>query len=210
MLLSSSLAHHQAGNTISPDKDSHAVTSGNAGIAHRLARNEETSVPTAPILPTVPTVLVVPAAARWVGDADLTTADTESASLQSVPVLHSTASIEEERSSENLRTDSSATGSTDFHGVFSNSFGDSHQGQGQQSPRFDSSYTATSEEKDHGTAFLPKIYARMGPTHDDQLPFCWSAFEARKSKTNKRGKKFVHVGQPDCFDFNWQQFPPRD
>lgn len=52
----------------------------------------------------------------------------------------------------------------------------------------------------------PKIYARMGPTHDDQKPFCWSQYEA-SSRLNKRDKKFVHVGHPDCFDFEWTVFP---
>ena len=24
----------------------------------------------------------------------------------------------------------------------------------------------------------------------------------------RRGRSFVHMGQPECFDFDWQQLPP--
>lgn len=54
-------------------------------------------------------------------------------------------------------------------------------------------------------SYLPMIMARLGPTTDDQPVFCWSAID---SKRNTRGKRFVHNGQPDCFAYLWQQFPP--
>lgn len=42
------------------------------------------------------------------------------------------------------------------------------------------------------------MYARMGPTHDQVKPFCWS----------DQAEEYVHEGQPDCFAFNWLAFPP--
>lgn len=51
----------------------------------------------------------------------------------------------------------------------------------------------------------PVIMARMGPSHDDQPPFCWAEFDANR---NKRGGQFFHVGHPECFDFDWQVIPP--
>jgi hypothetical protein len=42
------------------------------------------------------------------------------------------------------------------------------------------------------------IQVRMGPTNDDQQTFCWSNLV----------KKYVHTGQPDCFDYKWTQLPP--
>jgi hypothetical protein len=54
-------------------------------------------------------------------------------------------------------------------------------------------------------SYQPMIMARLGPTTDEQPIFCWSAFDAKR---NVRGKRFVHNGQPDCYDFDWQQFPP--
>lgn len=41
------------------------------------------------------------------------------------------------------------------------------------------------------------VYARMGPTNDQQTSFCWSNLT----------KKYVHEGQPDCFDFKWVTLP---
>ena len=43
----------------------------------------------------------------------------------------------------------------------------------------------------------PMLYARMGPTHDDVIPFCWS---------NQEGV-YMHNGQSDCFNYNWIAFP---
>jgi Phospholipase B len=51
----------------------------------------------------------------------------------------------------------------------------------------------------------PKIFARLGPTTNGQEPFCWSKFDGKR---NVRGKRFSHLGQPECFDFEWQVMPP--
>jgi hypothetical protein len=42
----------------------------------------------------------------------------------------------------------------------------------------------------------PTVKARIGPTSDDQPVFCWSQLQ----------KSYVHVGQPDCWNFNWVEF----
>ena len=42
-------------------------------------------------------------------------------------------------------------------------------------------------------AALPVVMARVGPTSDDQAPFCWSALP----------EEYVHRGQTDCFEFVW-------
>jgi hypothetical protein len=46
---------------------------------------------------------------------------------------------------------------------------------------------------------FPQIFARLGPTTDQQTPFCWS-------KIPDRG--YVHQGQPDCYNFDYVVFPP--
>lgn len=51
---------------------------------------------------------------------------------------------------------------------------------------------------------IPLVYSRLGPTTDEQTPFCWSQF---KHTRNARGKTWNHYGHPDCFDFDWQQIP---
>ena len=51
---------------------------------------------------------------------------------------------------------------------------------------------------------IPLVLSRLGPTSDDQQPFCWSQY---KKTRNVRGKKWNHYGHPDCFDFKWQQIP---
>ena len=64
---------------------------------------------------------------------------------------------------------------------------------------------------------LPVIYARLGPsrTLDNKLqPFCWADFENatlqhRLYPDTRRDRVFSHYGHPECFDFNWQVFPPR-
>jgi len=43
------------------------------------------------------------------------------------------------------------------------------------------------------TQSTPVIHARLGPSHDDQEPFCWSNLK----------QEYVHNGQPDCFTFDW-------
>ncbi len=42
--------------------------------------------------------------------------------------------------------------------------------------------------------------AVIGPTHQDQTVFCWSAYADRAN--------YVYQGQPDCFDFDWVAMPP--
>jgi hypothetical protein len=49
----------------------------------------------------------------------------------------------------------------------------------------------------------PSMTARLGPTSDDQPMFCWSSFDL-----DAGDKTYSHLGQPDCFDFHWQSFPP--
>eukprot|EP01038_Epipyxis_sp_PR26KG_P004537 gene4537-6407_t len=46
----------------------------------------------------------------------------------------------------------------------------------------------------------PQFYARYGTTHDQQQVFCWSTFADESS--------YSHNGQPDCFDYTWESFPP--
>mmetsp|Transcript_5079 Transcript_5079/g.15062 ORF Transcript_5079/g.15062 Transcript_5079/m.15062 type:complete len:190 (+) Transcript_5079:2-571(+) len=41
-------------------------------------------------------------------------------------------------------------------------------------------------------------FARVGPTHDDLPPFCWSASP----------EALPHRGQPDCFSFSWERLWP--
>lgn len=47
----------------------------------------------------------------------------------------------------------------------------------------------------------PNLFARIGPSHDQQPVFCWSQLKDESS--------YVHNGQPDCFDFEWVQLPPQ-
>ena len=53
----------------------------------------------------------------------------------------------------------------------------------------------------------PHAYARMGPSNsfDGMPPFCWDEFSKNR---DKRGKVFSHLGQPNCFDFDWKAMPP--
>eukprot|EP01038_Epipyxis_sp_PR26KG_P009997 gene9997-13449_t len=52
---------------------------------------------------------------------------------------------------------------------------------------------------------LPRILARMGPTSDQQPPFCWKEWD---KKRNRRNQRYFHLGQPECFDYKWELFPP--
>ena len=54
------------------------------------------------------------------------------------------------------------------------------------------------------SVIIPEVFSRLGPTSDNQKPFCWSKF---KDLRDKRGKTWNHYGHPDCFDFAWQQIP---
>ena len=53
----------------------------------------------------------------------------------------------------------------------------------------------------------PSFHARLGPTHDDQPPFCWKQFDGL---LNKRGRPYFHLGHPECYSFSWETFPPRE
>lgn len=48
----------------------------------------------------------------------------------------------------------------------------------------------------------PVLYARLGPTHDQQPVFCWSQVADESD--------YSHNGQPDCYDFTWTSFPPKN
>jgi len=58
---------------------------------------------------------------------------------------------------------------------------------------------ATEVKRDAGVA--PRFYARLGPTTDQQPVFCWSSYPEEAD--------YSHNAHPDCFDFKWQQFPPK-
>jgi len=58
--------------------------------------------------------------------------------------------------------------------------------------------SATLAKRNAGDA--PIFFARQGPSHQDQPVFCWSQL--------KDESDYSHNGQPDCFPFEWQQFPP--
>jgi hypothetical protein len=46
----------------------------------------------------------------------------------------------------------------------------------------------------------PVVMGRVGPTSDDQPPFCWSGVENES--------EFSHIGQPDCFQYQWAALQP--
>ena len=48
----------------------------------------------------------------------------------------------------------------------------------------------------------PVIQARLGPTTDQQEPFCWSQLD------NAEKTEYSHNGQPNCFDYQWQSIVP--
>eukprot|EP01034_Spumella_vulgaris_P030526 gene30526-37762_t len=52
---------------------------------------------------------------------------------------------------------------------------------------------------------VPITLTRLGPTTDQQIPFCWAPWDLRR---NKRGERFHHAGHPACFDYDWQTMPP--
>jgi hypothetical protein len=55
-------------------------------------------------------------------------------------------------------------------------------------------------------AHSPYVLAKYGPTSDHQPEFCWHQVMNRR---DRRGKLFVHEGQPDCFNYQWQPMPPK-
>ena len=58
--------------------------------------------------------------------------------------------------------------------------------------------SATSAKFNNG--FAPFYMARVGPSYDQQVPFCWSNVQNEAS--------YSHAGQPDCYTYPWQAFPP--
>lgn len=80
----------------------------------------------------------------------------------------------------------------------------------------------------------PRFIVRQGPTHDENNPpFCWSTFEARHEawierlraegklseaegrrlreegwRKRKPAFRYSHLGQRDCFDYEWGVLPP--
>lgn len=58
--------------------------------------------------------------------------------------------------------------------------------------------SATLSKRSAGNS--PTYFARLGPTHQQQPVFCWSKLPDEAD--------YHHAGQPDCFDFDFQAFPP--
>jgi len=48
--------------------------------------------------------------------------------------------------------------------------------------------------------FAPMYMARVGPSYDGQVDFCWSNVADEET--------YSHAGQPDCYHYPWQMFPP--
>jgi hypothetical protein len=44
------------------------------------------------------------------------------------------------------------------------------------------------------------FWAKLGPTTDEQNPFCWSNLKDEAS--------YSHTAQSECFDYSWEVFPP--
>lgn len=54
------------------------------------------------------------------------------------------------------------------------------------------------------------VWARNGPTHSNILdPFCWSSFSGGYGIWKETEADFSHVGHPNCYNFDWQAFPPQ-
>jgi hypothetical protein len=49
---------------------------------------------------------------------------------------------------------------------------------------------------------LPTITARLGPTTDQQKPFCWSDIPIRNRDD------YSHNGHPNCFNYPWSTILP--
>jgi hypothetical protein len=47
----------------------------------------------------------------------------------------------------------------------------------------------------------PVLFSRLGPTNDQQEKFCWEDIKRKK-------RSYVHKSHPDCFDYEWVDFPP--
>lgn len=46
------------------------------------------------------------------------------------------------------------------------------------------------------------LHARVGPTHDQQIPFCWAGHEEEDGETTDKGTR------PACFRFAWERLSP--
>jgi hypothetical protein len=51
---------------------------------------------------------------------------------------------------------------------------------------------------------IPVVFAKIGPTHDSQPPFCWDQF---KDVTDLAGQDLQHNGHPACFTYDWVILP---
>jgi hypothetical protein len=47
----------------------------------------------------------------------------------------------------------------------------------------------------------PVLFSRLGPTNDQQEKFCWEDIKKKK-------RSYVHKSHPECFDYEWVDFPP--
>lgn len=51
----------------------------------------------------------------------------------------------------------------------------------------------------------PSHYVKLGPTTDQQKPFCWSYYSMTSEL--KDDGEYTHKGSYDCYDFEWQILP---
>eukprot|EP01006_Ploeotia_vitrea_P043935 TRINITY_DN66792_c6_g2_i1.p1 TRINITY_DN66792_c6_g2~~TRINITY_DN66792_c6_g2_i1.p1 ORF type:complete len:448 (-),score=31.62 TRINITY_DN66792_c6_g2_i1:210-1466(-) len=63
----------------------------------------------------------------------------------------------------------------------------------------DSKVTSFSNFEQKGTNAYGDVEAISGPTHQQQPVFCWKDWPNQP-----------HEGQPECFNFDWQQISPKD
>lgn len=62
-----------------------------------------------------------------------------------------------------------------------------------------SSYNTVMNYYNNDGADAPLYYAKLGPTTDDQVPFCWDSLEDEA--------EYSHIGQPNCYDYKWSTIP---
>ena len=65
-----------------------------------------------------------------------------------------------------------------------------------------SSYLSVLPQENRGD--LPVVYAKLGPTVDNQAPFCWKQFE---NVTDMSGRNIKHRSHPECFNYDWILMP---
>jgi len=65
-----------------------------------------------------------------------------------------------------------------------------------------SSYKLASSQID--SHIPPIVHAKLGPTVDSQIPFCWAQFD---NVTDMAGQNIKHRGHPRCFNFDWVNMP---